>query len=296
MTHTPRSPLVSATWLREHLGDADLVLLDASITRGEDEDGRTLFSNGAATFAAGRIPGAAFADLFEVWSDPAGEYGFTRPDAEQVAAAARAAGIGADTEVVVYDQLSGAYAARVWFVLRSWGFDRVRLLDGGLAAWTAAGGALESGAARAVAPGTGFTPVETGLFADLDEVRALALEGGDAGGAEARSKARLVCALRRPEFDGHPERERSGHIPGSVNLPFPDTLDEAGTVDVARVRALAAELDLLEVPVVAYCGGGVNAAGLALAFAEAGLALPRVYDASMNEWRAHLELPVVVTR
>ena len=282
------SPLVSADWLLEHLGDDDLVVLDASITRGVDEEGRTVFSNGAATFAAGHVPGAVFADLFEVWSDAEGEFGFTRPGAEQVRAAARAAGIGADSTVVVYDQLSGAYAARLWFVLRSWGFTGVRVLDGGYAAWSAAGGAVETGPGAQVRPGEGFTPVDTGLFAELEEVRAVALdpEGPD---------AHLVCALRYTEFLGDEQRERSGHIPGSVSLPYPELLASDGTVSVERTRALASELGIRSgVPVLAYCGGGVNASGLALAFVEAGLGLPRVYDASLNEWRARTELPMEV--
>jgi len=283
----PGSPLVSADWLGEHLGEAGLVVLDASITRGEDEDGRTVFSDGEATYRAGHVPGAVFADLFSVWSDPDGEYGFTRPTPAQVEAAARAAGIGPDSTVVVYDQLSGAYAARVWLVLRSYGFDGVRLLDGGYAAWRAAGGAVETGPGPQVVPGAGFTAVDAGLFAGLDEVREAALGPG--------TGVRLVCALRRPEFLGDETRERSGHIPGSVNLPYPDVLDEDGTVSPDRTRALAAGLGIdAATPVVAYCGGGVNAAGLALAFVEAGLPLPRVYDASLNEWRARTELPMEV--
>ncbi|WP_166390539.1 rhodanese-like domain-containing protein [Nocardioides ochotonae] len=283
----PGSPLVSAGWLLEHIGEAGLVVLDASITRGEDEDGRTVFSDGEATYLAGHVTGAVFADLFSVWSDPDGEYGFTRPTPVQVEAAARAAGIGPDSTVVVYDQLSGAYAARVWLVLRSYGFADVRLLDGGYAAWRAAGGAVETGPGPRVVPGAGFTAVDAGVFADLDEVREVALGPG--------SGVRLVCALRRPEFLGDEARERSGHIPGSVNLPYPDVLDEDGTVSPDRTRALATGLGIdAGTPVVAYCGGGVNAAGLALAFVEAGLPLPRVYDASLNEWRARTELPMEV--
>lgn len=287
MTHARRSPLVSAAWLAEHLGEPGLVVLDASITRSEDAEGRTVFSDGTATFEEQHIAGAGFADLFTVWSDPAGEYGFARPSRDQVEAAARASGIDADSTVVVYDQLSGAYAARLWFVLTAYGFADVRVLDGGFAAWTSFGGRVESGSASVVA-GSGFEAQEQGMFADLDEVRALAIDGAEG--------ARLVCALRRPEFLGDPERERSGHIPGSLNLPYPDLLAEDGTVSLVRTRSLAAEQGLDTGPVLAYCGGGVNAAGLALAFAHAGLAVPRVYDASMNEWRAHDELPVAVGR
>ena len=286
---TADSPLVSAAWLLEHLGDDDLVVLDASITRGEDEEGRTLFSNGAQTFRAGHVAGAVFADLFEVWSDVEGEFGFTRPSAEQVTAAARAAGISEGSTVVVYDQLSGAYAARLWFVLRSWGFSGVRFLDGGYAAWIAAGGPVETGSGPEVARGAGFTPVDAGLFAGLDEVRDVALAPDD------HADVRLVCALRRTEFLGEAGRERSGHIPNSVSLPYPDLLAEDGTVSVEQTRALAARLEIEPgTPVLAYCGGGVNASGLALAFAEAGLGLPRVYDASLSEWRARAELPMEI--
>lgn len=285
--------LVGAQWLMEHLGEPDLVVLDASITRGEDDEGRTVFTGGEETFVAGHVPGAVFADLFGVWSDPEGEFGFTRPTAAQVRAAAMGAGISPHSHVVVYDQLSGAYAARLWLVLRSYGFPRVSVLDGGLAAWTAAGGAVEQGPGHPM-EGLGFTPLEVGGFTDLTEVRSIAL-GEASHDVDAAGEPRLVCALRSPEFLGDPERDRSGHIPGSVNLPYPDLLADDGTISVERTRALAAELGISDgADVIAYCGGGVNAAGLALAFAQAGLGVPRVYDASLNEWRARTELPMAL--
>ncbi|WP_300682778.1 rhodanese-like domain-containing protein [Nocardioides sp.] len=281
------TPVVDVAWLVAHLDDPDLVLLDASITRSVAADGATQFAPGHDAYAAVHLPGARFADLYDGFSDPEAAYLFTRPTAAQLDAALRAVGVGPRSTIVVYDQLTGSYAARVWLVLRSYGVT-ARVLDGGLAAWTAAGHPTESGPATPVAPGEGVVlHDDPTVFADLEETRALSE-------ASAVGETTLVCALREVEYRGDPERERTGHIPGSLSLPFPDTLDAAGRYDAAATRERADALGVGAGPVLAYCGGGVNAAGLALAFVHAGLDLPRVYDGSLNEWRAHPELPLVV--
>jgi thiosulfate/3-mercaptopyruvate sulfurtransferase len=274
------SNLVSAAWLNQH--SAEVVVLDASIHR--EEAG---YANGRSDYESGHIPGALFADVFEAFSDPSAPFLFTRPTAEQFETVAAVLGLTDESSVVVYDRLTGAWAARVWWVFRSFGFYDVRVLDGGLAGWTAAGLRLASGPSPAVAAGEVHACPQEGFFVDLPAVEALV----DA----PQRNTPLVCALRRPDYIGSPLDDRSGHIPGSVSLPYPDLLNADGTVSVeaARTKGMAIGLARGSKPVL-YCGGAVNAAGLALALTEAGYSGFTLYDGSLNEWRADPSLPLVV--
>lgn len=287
-------PLVDAAWLREHLEADDLVLLDASIDRSVDEDGQTVFGPGHQVVGQHRIKGARHADLFNAFSDPDGEFLFTRPSVEQLAQACVDVGISSASRVVVYDRLTGAYAARVWFVLRAFGFENVSVLDGGFPGWIDGDGATESGPVElALSAGGTDTVAELatrlgeipGRFVDLDEAIRVS--------TDPRSGI-LVCALRHEEYVGDPSRERSGHIPRSLSFPYPATLTADSTVDRGATQIGAVERGIVDQRVVAYCGGGVNAAGLALSFAAAGLEMPAVYDGSLNEWRANPGLPLEV--
>lgn len=268
-TSTAPAPLVSAVWLRDHAGTPGLVVLDASIDRQVTPDG-SRYASGRAGFEAGHIPGALFADLFGAFSDPAGPFPFTRPQPDAFAAEAARLGLAPDSTVVVYDSLNGVWAARARWVLKAMGLARVSVLNGGLAAWRAAGGGLETG--PDAPPGGGrFRPAPVpGLFADTPEIRALLADGG---------AGRLFCALRRPEYE-------AGHIPGSKALPYADLLDENGLVDPARLPAVP------DGPLVLYCGGGVNATGVALALEARGHTALTVYDGSLNEWKADPALPL----
>jgi thiosulfate/3-mercaptopyruvate sulfurtransferase len=276
------SALVDVAWLAAHADG--IVLLDASITRTVDADGRSVFADGRAGFEAQHLPGARFADLVGAFSDPQAPFGFTRPSAEQFERAARAVGIGQDSTVVAYDSLTGAWAARLWWVFRSFGFHDIRVLDGGLAAWRAAGHAVVSGPSPTVAPGTLVADPQDGYFVDTDAVLPLA--------GRPDPDHPVVCALRREEYLG--VGAAAGHIPGSSSLPYPDVLRPDGTVSVPAVRAAAESLGLDRARgATLYCGGGINAAGLALALTEAGYGGLTVYDGSLGEWRADPSRPLV---
>ncbi|MEO9329694.1 sulfurtransferase [Gordonia aurantiaca] len=281
--------LVTAQWLHDHTDG--VVVLDASIARSVDTTGLTVFDPGHDVFRAAHIPGARFADLFATFSDPSSPIAFTRPTLEQMTAATAELGITPADDIVVYDQLSGAYAARVWLVLRSFGFDRVRVLDGGFARWTALGHPVESGDPATPARSVGAPELREleGVFAGLDEVRAIS--------DDESSSTTLVCALRTPDYTGESGGDRPGHIPGSLSVPYPDLLSDDGTFSPERTRELLGQKGIgHDSEVIVYCGGGINASGAALAFVEAGYPRPRVYDGSLSEWRSHPELPLVTGR
>jgi thiosulfate/3-mercaptopyruvate sulfurtransferase len=282
------SPLVSADWLWAHRERTDLVVLDARVSPVATSGGKLSYRSGRASFEQdGHIPGARFADLCDGFSDPAGAFPFTRPRSDDLRRVVRDLGVHQNNLVVVYDSLSGAWAARVWWVLRAYGHAHVRVLDGGLRAWLAAGGAVEFGAATIAARGD-FTPAaKNGFFVDTVEVLA-AVEGhGD---------ARLVCATQRAEFTGEETDDpRRGHIPGSFSSPYRDLLDDMGHIQLDRARREALRMGLDRAgAVLLYCGGGINAAGLALGLAAAGYESPVIYDGSLNEWKADPTLPLEI--
>jgi thiosulfate/3-mercaptopyruvate sulfurtransferase len=263
----PASPLVSAEWLLAHHGE--VLVLDASIDRRAEG-----YFPGHAVFAAGHIPGAGFADLFDEFSNPSAPFPFTCPQATQLERAARRAGIGRETDVVVYDSLSGAWAARLWWLLHAFGHEHVRVLDGGLAAWTRAGGKVAKGASPEAAAGNFSARPQPGFFVDADEVQA------------SIGALPMLCATRA-------EEHAAGHIPGSHNLPYAALLATDGTLDLALAAQAWRGLGLsAQAGAVLYCGGGINAAGLALAFTAIGHRDLAVYDGSLNEWRADPARPL----
>ncbi|MFW7267614.1 sulfurtransferase [Gluconacetobacter sp. Hr-1-5] len=281
------APLVSADWLAGRIGDPDLVILDASIMRETGADGRGTYRSGAAHFRQeGHVPGARFADLFDDFSDPAARFPFTRPDTSRLDATARKLGLHANSRIVVYDALTGAWAARVWWILRVHGHRHVAVLDGGLAEWCRQGAPLEYGAPAD--PGTGTWVAAAALrqgFASLAEMVDI---------VEGRRAASVVCALSEADFSGAGSTDpRRGHIPGSRNLPYRSLLDRHGRFDPASIRRKVARLDLKrDEDIVLYCGGGINAAGLALALEQDGFQRLSIFDGSLAEWRADPALPL----
>ncbi len=168
---TTMDSLVSATWLREHLNDPDLVVIDATVLVESDGSGNMVSVNGRVSYEGGHIPTAVFADFMGDLSDADSPLEFAVPSPEQFAAAMGALGVGDDSRVVLYDTNSMSWAARVWWMLRWIGFDRAGLLDGGLDAWKAAGGSVST---EPVSPTAKSLTVKLRpeLIADQDEVRA----------------------------------------------------------------------------------------------------------------------------
>lgn len=307
------TPLVSTQWLADHLGRDGLVVLDATVLHVKaptTKAGYRWLSGLDQYLVDGHIPGAVFADVLEVFSDPAKPYGFARPDAEQIVAAAASVGIDGDSAVVLYDDSVGQWAARIWWLLRSFGFENVAVLDGGLTKWRAEERPLERGHVEP-AVSAGFTAVERPEFwADKDDVAAVV-----AGDAEAT----LVCALPPAEFSGESSsRSRAGHIPGSLSLPAGRLVDRADNAllqgaalseKLAPVLGAAATTDAgapaaaggapsaasreLAPRIITYCGGGIAAAAAALALTAAGTGNIAIYDGSLNEWTADENAPLV---
>lgn len=282
------SPAVSTQWLADHLGSERLIVLDATVLQVQRQgDGYAWLSGFDQYLVNGHVPGALFADLLEAFSDPDGRHGFAKPSAEQFEAAAAALGVNNETTVVVYDSSLGQWAARVWWLFRSFGYDRVAVLDGGLTKWTAEERPTERGWVPPAEGATFTASPRPEFWADKAQVRSV-LAG--------ERNAALVCAVPPREFTGESgQRPRLGHIPGSFSAPAGRLLDREtnALLPEHELRATFADALADSEHIVTYCGGGIAAAADALALAVIGHLDVAVYDGSLNEWAADPELPLV---
>ncbi|MFE7055572.1 sulfurtransferase [Streptomyces californicus] len=237
--------------------------------------------HGRADYEAGHLPGAVFVDLDQDLASPAGDGGrHPLPDPEVFGAAMRRAGVGQNTPVVVYDGGQGWAAARAWWLLRWAGHRDVRVLDGGLAAWT---GDLSTDVPH---PAEGDFRPKPGALPTLD---------ADSAAAFARSGLLLDArAAERYRGDVEPIDRVGGHIPGAVSAPTDENTGPDGRYLPAeqlasRFAGLGAEAGAEGVGV--YCGSGVSGAHQVLALEIAGLT-GILYPGSWSEWSADPSRPV----
>lgn len=275
--------LVSVAWLREHLDDPDLVVIDATVLIEADGAGNVVSVNGRESYEAGHIPEAVFADLMGELSDADSELAFAAPRPEEFATAMGALGVGDDSRVVLYDRNRSVWAARVWWMFRWIGFDRAALLDGGLNAWTAGDGEIS---ADPVNPTVRQLTVRLRpeLFVDQDEVRA----------AVGNDSVNLIDAMAEQHYRGEwAMYARPGHITGALNVPASSLFDESG-----RFRSRDELEALFEsdrgARAITYCGGGIAASADAFAMTRLGFTDVAVYDASLEEWAADPDNPMDV--
>ena len=275
--------LVSAQWLKEHIDDPDLVVLDATVIVESDGAGNMRSVNGRANYEAGHIPSAGFADLLGELSSAESPLQFGMPSPEEFAAAMGALGVGDDSRVVIYDNMGSSWAARVWWMLRWIGFDRAALLDGGLNAWTAAGGELSTEPV-ARTPRTLTVNLRPELIADQEEVR----------GSIDNDAVTLVDALPEIHYRGEwTMYDQPGHIPGAVNLPVTSLFNETGQFHTDDVLSTLFDGDR-EARTITYCGGGIAASADAFALTRLGFTDVAIYAASLEEWTANPDNPMDV--
>lgn len=275
---SPLFPLISTDALADLIERPSLRILDASWHL----DGR----DARAEFAKAHIPGARFFDLDAV-SDGAGGLPHMLPAPHDFAQAMETLGIGQTDHIVVYDTVGLFSAARVRWMLRTMGAERVQVLDGGLPKWKAEGRPLEAGAPPPPPPAR-FTPdFDAQKVAVLDDVRAALAEGVQV--VDARGPARFAGQAAEPRPGVRP-----GHMPGAINLPYAALIDSQGQLKQgATLNAVLAEAGLDPArPVVTTCGSGVTAAIVGLALETLGRP-SRLYDGSWAEWGSRTDTPVV---
>ena len=289
MQYAHPESLVSPSWLAERLDEDRLRVVDARFEIRPGSKGRLEPSAGRTEYGKAHVPGAVFVDPMGDLAHSDAPLEILSP--ERFEALMGRLGISNDTTVVVYDGSGGTWAARLWWALRYYGHDDVRLLDGGFAGWTGQDRLVEAGV---VAPAQARfqAQVRPELRVARDDVLA----------AIADDEVCIVDALPEPFFLGdaklYPEH-RAGHVPGARNLPAPANLDPS-TFTLLPAEALAELWARAEVPrdkrVITYCGAGVFAAFALFALHLLGHENAALYDASWSEWGADPELPVEIGR
>ena len=274
--------LVSTDWLAAHLDHPDLRLFDATyflphLKRDADQE-----------FLTRHIPGALRFDI-EAISDLNDPLPHMIPTPDAFAHAVTALGVSNASPIVAYDALGVMSAARVWWMFRLYGHDQVAVLDGGLPKWLREGRPTIGGAAAPHASATAFKPAFRPAM-----VRAVSAMQANLTAATEQ----VIDARSAGRFEGRdPEVRpglRSGHIPGSINLPYTDIQTAEGVMlPAAEIAAKFKAAGLKPgAPVVTSCGSGVTACVLALGLKQIGHEPVAVYDGSWTEWGGRADLPL----
>lgn len=267
--------LISCKKLQQYLGRPDWVIVDCRFSLADTESGRR-------AYAQSHIPGAYYAHLDDDLSGsiiPGKTGRHPLPSVEAAAKLFSSWGIGPRTQVVAYDDMSGAIAARLWWMLRWLGHDQVAVLEGGWPAWQKAALPTDDQSPLKKNEGRFIAKVQNRLFADADFVEQVRLD----------PQYRVVDSRTSERYRGEKEPidPIAGHIPGALNYPHPGNVTPDGnwlSSENLRTRFQNLLGDTPSENVIFYCGSGVTACRNLLAFKHAGIGEGKLYAGSWSEW------------
>ena len=285
MSSTDFGPLVETAWLEAHLADADLRIFDCTMNYSAS-GGKLQFDSGREAWATAHIPGSDFIDILEELSDHDSPLTLQMAVASQCAAAMSRHGVGEGTRVVLYDTAMTMWATRVWWMLRTMGFDTAAVLNGGWHKWSTEERPVSTDAPT-YPPAQFVARPRPALMADQQVVKAAIADG----------KSCVVSALPPELYAGSDAMDitRRGHIASSVNVPFNELFDPETQaflpVDQLREKFKSAGATGAT-PVITYCGTGIAATSDAFVLTLLGHEQVAVYDGSLEDWSADPNLPM----
>lgn len=270
---TDNTFVVSASWLVNHLDDPDVVVVDCRFSLADAELGQRQYQEG-------HIPGAYYLDLNRDLSSPVAQHGGRHPLPEptKLAQTLSEMGINSDTLIVAYDDSRFAFAARLWWLLRYMGHEKIALLDGGFRAWKAEGYPVNNTQST---PKLGqFIPkINPDFVVDIETVKA----------RKDQPKVALIDSREPERYLGQTEPidPIAGHIPGAVNYPWKQVSDEAGYVQIDQQTQRWTDLKDAE-EIIVYCGSGVTACVNLWSLEMAGIHQGKLYAGSWSDWCSYL--------
>ena len=271
---------VGADWLAEHIDDPEIQIIDARMASPGQED-----RNVAQEYLNGHIPGAVFFDI-EALSDHTSPLPHMLPRPETFAVAMRELGVNQDKHLIVYDEGNLFSAPRAWWMLRTFGVEKVSILGGGLAGWQRDDLLLEEGAVELPEGefNAAFNPEAVVKVTDV----LLASHENTAQIIDARPAARFNAEVDEPR-----PGLRRGHIPGSLNVPWTELVREVELKTTDELDAIFFGRGVsYDKPIIVSCGSGVTAAVVLLALATLDVPNVKLYDGAWSEWGARADLPV----
>lgn len=273
------SNIVDTEWVTTRLAEGNIVLLDVRFSPKDTNYGKEAYKKD-------HLPGAVFVDFKASLTDPPREHGGRSPlpSSEKLAKLFGELGIDHSTTVVVYEDVNGPAASRLWWLLKYLGHEDVYVLDGGYEAWKGTGLTVTS-KIPVIRP-TEFIPsVQEDRIVDINQVRAASL---------GKDGVKLVDARDAKQYSGEETLfdPVAGHIPGAVNYFWKHGLQEDGSwqstaVQRERFSALSASDEI-----IVYCGSGISATPNVLALQEAGFTNVKLYPGSWSDWISYTENPV----
>ena len=285
MTYANPEGLVSTAWLADHLQAPDVRVVDA--TWYLPNDGRI----GIDTHSQGHIPGAVFFDIDKI-ADTNSDLPHMLPSPEKFSSRVRNLGLGDGVRIVVYDASGGFMAAcRVWWMFRAFGHQDVAVLDGGLPKWVAEGRSLNDLTAQ-VEKRHFTAQLNNALVRNVDQLIAN-VDTNKEQVIDVRSPGRFAGTEAEPRVG-----LRSGHIPGSINVPVPMIMDPKNNFTVRQANEIQSNLDAAGLdpkrPLVALCGSGVTACVVGFGLYLIGHKEVAIYDGSWTEWGGREDTPVTL--
>lgn len=266
--------LVTAQWLEQHINDENLALVDVRMS----PVGLVPKKDILAEFAAGHIPGAVYFDIDDV-ADKNTTLPHMLPTAEAFAAAVGKLGINDRQTIVFYDEGNQFSAPRGWWTFRNFGAQNVYVLDEGLQGWTARGNTLATGPAQPVAA-TFHAQFKPEAVVNMQQVE-----------QAMNDKLQILDARAAPRFHAQAPEPRPGlhrgHIPGSINIPYGDLLENGRFKSLDALKKTFADKGVdIDAPTIVSCGSGVTAAVLAFGLQSLGASQVKLYDGAWSEWGA----------